>query len=232
MDESFERGSFQISRPCRYLIETMATRGGARPLLAIALHGYGMHPATMLRLTRKMLPDCQVLVSLEGPNSHFLSSVVETAEVGYNWGTRETTDFHIGVHHEMLLTVLPQLQRMHGMGPEHTLLVGFSQPVGLNYRFVATHPGQVRAVAALCGGVPRDWEQGPYADRVDAALFHIATSDDEYYPAEITAKFAERLRGRAPDVELHMLPGKHRFPSAAVDAATPWVSRLFGKSGS
>ena len=69
--------------------------------------------------------------------------------------------------------VLERMRERFALGPDRTLLFGFSQPVGLNYRFVATYPGWVRGVVAICGGVPRDWEESHYQP-MDAAILHIS----------------------------------------------------------
>jgi predicted esterase len=104
--------------------------------------------------------------------------------------------------------------------------VGFSQPVGLNYRFAATHPAAVRGVIGICGGLPKNWEEGPY-QRVEAALLHIARQEDEFYKPEATAHYPERLRLRASDVEFHLLEGGHRFPSKAGPLVERWIARVF-----
>jgi predicted esterase len=93
--------------------------------------------------------------------------------------------------------------------------MGFSQPVGLNYRFIGTYPEEgVGGVIAMCGGVPKDWEEDKYAP-VEAPILHIARSEDEFFPEAVARGFPERLRAHASNVEFHMLPGKHRFPSKA-----------------
>jgi len=107
--------------------------------------------------------------------------------------------------------------------------LGFSQPVGLNYRFAATHPDVVRGVIGVCGGVPRDWQDPKYKP-VSAALLHISRDADEFYPVASANTFADRLRERAADVEFHMIPGTHRFPSQAAKIIRPWLKRVFGTS--
>jgi predicted esterase len=104
--------------------------------------------------------------------------------------------------------------------------VGFSQPVGLNYRFAATHPDEVRGVIGICGGLPKNWEDGEYR-RVSAALLHIARREDEFFAPAVTEKYAERLRARASDVEFHLLEGGHRFPSKAGPIVERWIERVF-----
>jgi predicted esterase len=106
------------------------------------------------------------------------------------------------------------------------MLVGFSQPVGLNYRFAATHTDAVRGVIGICGGIPTNWEDGPYR-QTQAALLHISRREDEFYKAEVTEGYASRLRLHARDVEFHMLEGGHRFPSKAGPLVEQWIARVF-----
>jgi len=65
----------------------------------------------------------------------------------------------------------------------------FSQPVGLNYRLAVTYPDEVRGVIGICGGVPKNWEDGNYG-RASAALMHIARREDEIFPPAVTEKYA------------------------------------------
>jgi len=106
--------------------------------------------------------------------------------------------------------------------------MGFSQPVGLNYRFAGTHPGEVAGILGICGGVPRDWEEDKYR-QLDAAVLHISRDQDEFYPVAMVEKFPERLRKHAADVEFHLLDGPHRFPSKAGSVVREWMGRVFGR---
>ncbi len=92
--------------------------------------------------------------------------------------------------------------------------MGFSQPVGLNYRFIGTHPEEAGGVIGICGGVPKDWAEDKYKP-VAAPILHISRSEDEYFPTDYVKGFPDRLRQHARDVEFHLLPGGHRFPSKA-----------------
>jgi predicted esterase len=131
----------------------------------------------------------------------------------------------VRLHHDMLLHVLNEAGREYGIPASRRILAGFSQPVGMNYRFAATHPGEIRGVIGICGGIPRNWEEGPYHP-VTAAVLHIARREDEFYKPEVTERYAERLRLRAADVEFHMLDGGHRFPSKARPIADAWLERI------
>jgi predicted esterase len=173
----------------------------------------------------------RLVASIEGPNQHFLSEKPGAGEVGFNWGTPGRWQSVVRLHHEIVLGVLNACSRRFSIPPERTLLIGFSQPVGLNYRLVATYPDAFRGVVGVCGGIPRDWEDSSY-HTVPAAILHLARDQDEYYSNEVVAQFPERLRKRAADVEFHLLPGPHRFPSTASTIVQPWMRRVFPDAGS
>ena len=225
----WEQHLFEARLDCRYLLDVpkdLATN----PLLIVALHGYSSNPEDMLRLTRMAVGEAPVVASLQAPNQHYVNERVQDGRPvsGYNWGISKHWDSTVRLHHDMLLQVLASLGKRFGIAAGRCVLVGFSQPVGLNYRFAATHPAEIRGVIGVCGGVPRDWAEPKYKP-VSAALLHISRDQDEFYPVATASGFADRLRERATDVEFHMLPGPHRFPSKAGAIARPWLKRVFGE---
>ncbi len=227
-----ETWTFSIPLACRYLAR--APSPNAIPAgVAVALHGYGSNPEAMLRLTAALLSPSWAIASVQAPNAHYLTTpqaapgLAAGPEPAYNWGIRHHWDQAVRLHHAVVLHVLRDLRDRFAVNSSRCLLAGFSQPVGLNYRFCATYPNEVGGVLSICGGVPRDWEEHHYQP-VTAALLHIARSEDEFYPVSIVEQFESRLRLRAQDVEFHLLPGPHRFPSAAQSIVRPWLDRVFG----
>jgi predicted esterase len=212
------RHSTAVPFEAEYLLHVPEDVGG-KTLLVLALHGYGSNPEAMLRLSEMALGGGAIIASLRAPNQHYLSSgplgtPMAGSEVGYNWGTNKHAALNIELHHRIVRTVSAELRARFGVPARRTLLMGFSQPVGLNYRFIGTNPEEAGGVIAMCGGVPKDWEEDKYA-RVEAPILHIARSEDEFFPEAVARGFPERLRAHAENVEFHMLPGKHRFPSKA-----------------
>jgi predicted esterase len=213
------RHSTAVPFEAEYLLHVPEEVGG-KTLLVLALHGYGSNPEAMLRLSEMALGGGAIIASLRAPNQHYLSSgplgtPMAGSEVGYNWGTTRHAALNIELHHRIVRTVSAELRARFGVPARRTLLMGFSQPVGLNYRFIGTNPEEsAGGVIAMCGGVPKDWEEDKYT-RVEAPILHIARSEDEFFPEAVARGFPERLRAHAANVEFHMLPGKHRFPSKA-----------------
>jgi predicted esterase len=218
----FEDRPFSARLDCHYLLHKPSAIDSHTPLV-LALHGFGANPETMLPLTTRLFDRQPVIATMQGPNQFFLGS--ENREVGYGWITGRRPAESIRLHHEMVLHVAAEAGREFAIPPERRLLVGFSQSVGLNYRFAATHTGVVRGVIAICGGLPGDWDDGSYKP-VTAAVLHIARTGDQYYPPSVTEHYPERLRRRAPDVEFHLIEGGHQMPSIGNRIVGPWLRRI------
>jgi predicted esterase len=204
----------------------------ARTLLILTLHGYGSNPEVMLRLTELAVGSKAIIASLRAPNQYYLGSgplgtPLPGSEVGYNWGGTRHAAQNIELHHRIVRAVSAELRSLFQIPACRVVLIGFSQPVGLNYRFIGTYPQDAGGVLALCGGVPKDWEEGKYG-RVEAPILHIARAEDEFFPEAVSRGFPERLRAHAANVEFHMLAGKHRFPSQAGDVMREFVERIAG----
>lgn len=180
----------------------------------------------MLRLTAPTVGEECIVASLRAPNQDYLTGNPATNDVGYNWGTRKHPDVNIRLHHDIIRAVAAQLRARFDLPASRTVLMGFSQPVGLNYRFIGTYPEEAGGVIALCGGVPKDWEEAKYS-RVDAPILHISRSEDEFFPVETVRGFPDRLKHHATDVEFHLLPGAHRFPSKGRPVVRAWMDRVF-----
>jgi predicted esterase len=226
---TFEQQTFTARLECRYLLHIPEALDH-NSLLVITLHGYSSNPEAMLRLTAGLVGDSHVIASIQAPNQHYVADGLPDRQSvpGYNWGISPHWASAVRLHHDMLLQTLESLRERFKMGKERCLLAGFSQPVGLNYRFAGTHPGEVAGIIGLCGGVPRDWEEDKYQP-VQSAVLHISRDQDEFYPVEMVTKFAERLRRHAADVEFHLLEGPHRFPSKAGEIVRAWTDRVFGR---
>jgi len=214
--------SFTARLDCNYLLHAPQSIDD-RTLLVVTLHGFSSNPEVMLRLTGSMMGQQHVIAAIQGPSQFYLAQ--GSNDVGYGWATHKHPDSSVRLHHDMVLHVLNEAGREYGIPASRRLLTGFSQPVGMNYRFAATHPAEVCGVIGICGGVPRNWEEGPY-QKVTAALLHIARREDEFYKPEVTERYPDRLRLRAPNVEFHMLEGGHRFPSKARPIVESWLGRI------
>lgn len=219
--EALDR-TFPARLDCHYLLQA-PDRVDERTPLVVALHGFGGNPEGMLKQTDRLFDSPPVIAAVQGPFQFFLSASVR--EVGYGWITSRRPSESIRLHRDMLLHVLEHAGGQFGIPPGRRLLAGFSQSVALNYRFAATCPDAVQGVIGVCGGVPSDWDDGTYAP-IGAAVLHIATRQDEYYPLSVTESYPEKLRRHAADVEFHVLDGGHWIPPGARTFVAPWIQRI------
>jgi len=215
----------QVTLDAGYLLQT-PRHVDEHTTLVLTLHGYGSNPEAMLRLTTMSVGENCVIASLRGPNQHYLAGNLNSDQICYNWGTRPHSEVNVPLHHRIVQAVSSSVRARFNIPVARTILMGFSQPVGLNYRFIGTYPTEAAGVVGICGGVPKDWEEDKYHP-VAAPILHISRSEDEFFPAEVAGGFPDRLRHHAADVEFHMLPGTHRFPSKAVPLIQAWMNRLF-----
>lgn len=222
-----ETGVVSVSVQCRYLVH-LPVSIDASTLLVLTLHGYSQNPEVMLRLTVPAVGREHVVVSIQGPFQHYLE-LGPDAQVGYNWGTKPHHAEAVQLHQEIVRRVRDEVCERYGISRSRTVLMGFSQPVGFNYRLIGADPDAVAGVIAICGGVPADWEEPKYRE-FSTPVLHISRSEDEVFPLAVAERFPERLSAHAKNVEFHMLPGGHRFPSNAPTYIRPWLERVFRRT--
>lgn len=216
-----ESRSFTLPLRCSYLLKPGHAGGGQQPVI-LALHGYAMTPEEMLRLTEPLVGDGCTIAALRGPHQVWINGDEPTRRrAAFHWGTNFEPQHARRVHHDIVATVIRELD----VPASRVVLLGFSQSVSFNYRFVCTYPDAACGVIGICGGLPGDWDEAPYKSTTAAAL-HIATREDRWYSPEVTGQYPERLRRRFAEVEFHLLDGAHRMPSTAGPMVREWLERI------
>lgn len=224
-----ERTTQQVTKLYYDLYVPDGASGSPRPLL-IALHGYEGNKESMLALSQKINSRDYIIASVQGPNGFFVRSESEPnkPKIGFGWMMQYKAEETIRLHHQTLFSVIDETAAEHAVDRRAIFLLAFSQSVSLNYRFAFTHPGVVRGVIAVCGGIPGDWDKDKY-HRSDTDLLIIAGETDEFYPLERTRTFKEALSRRAPSVEFCSLPVGHVFPRESLAIIDQWIKeRLEG----
>ena len=224
MREAIDR-TFTARLDCHYRLLT-PERVDERTPLVVALHGFGASPEMMLRPTLRLFDPQPVIAAVEGPYRFFRGT--DTRDVGYGWITSRNPAESIRLHRDMVAHVLDEAGRQFGVPADRRILLGFSQSVALNYRFVEAAPDAVRGVIGICGGLPGEWADGA-APTIRASVLHIARDADEIYTIEKARTFETRLRQRASDVEFHVMEGGHTMPSEGGRLVRPWVERVLSR---
>ena len=196
---------------------------GPRPLV-VAFHGYEGNKESMMSLMRKINSEDLIIASVQGPNSFFVrdGTAPDKPRIGFGWMMQYKAEETIQLHHKTLLAVLQDVEAEHSIDRRAVFLVAFSQSVSLNYRFTFTHPGVVRGVIAVCGGIPGDWDQDKYQESETDVLI-IAGETDEFYPLKRTRTFKDAISRRASSVEFSSFPVGHVFPREALPFINEWI---------
>ena len=197
--------------------------GRSVPLL-IALHGYEGNKESMMRLARAVNERDWLIAAPQGPYQFLAARRPEQGEprVGFGWLTPYRAAESVALHHRNLLDLIEDVAGQFNLDRSKLFLMGFSQAVGANYRFVFSHPNLIRGVVAVCGGIPGNFQTGPY-DSSATDVLHIATTADEFYPLERARTFPAALAERARAVEFLTYEGGHVFPREALPAINEWL---------
>ncbi len=196
----------------------------AAPLL-IALHGYGASKRQMMREVRLMAPAKFAIAALQGFHQHLKEpkELGGPLRFGFGWLTNFRPEESVALHHKALVDLTDMLVNEGVVDPQRVFLLGFSQSCALNYRFVFTHPGHLRGVIGICGGMPGDWEASEVFKPTAASVFHLAGTRDEFYPPERVADYAERLRLRARQVVAESYDAGHEIVPAMRQDVREWL---------
>lgn len=194
------------------------------PLL-IALHGYGASKRQMMREARQMAPANFAIAAPQGFHQHLKEPKEPGGPLrfGFGWLTNFCPEESVALHHRALIDLTKKLVRDGAVDPQQVFLLGFSQSCALNYRFVFTHPGHLRGVIGICGGMPGDWETSEVYKPTEASVLHLAGTRDEFYPPVRIADYAERLRLRARHVMFASYDAGHEIVEAMRHDVREWL---------
>ncbi len=224
MPEPIERRLYQ-EFPCYY--DLYIPDGDKPKPLIIAMHGYGGDKTSMMKLMRRINETDFVIAALQGPHQHLVMPTEESPKLGYGFGwlSNFKPEDSVALHHRLVLDIIDTLKESGEADTDRVFLVGFSQAVGVNFRFAFTRHGLVRGVVAICGGVPGDWDtEGKYQSG-DIDVLYIAAERDEFYTPERMRQNAEALKQRAGSVELRFFDAEHEVPRESYPVIDEWLAQ-------
>lgn len=195
--------------------------------LVIALHGYGGDKSSMMRVMRRINERDYAVACLQGPHQHLVMPTKGSPKLGYGFGwlSNFKPEESVAMHHALIRQIIETLGQSGQADTSNVFLLGFSQACGANFRFAFTHGDMIRGVAAICGGIPGDWEtEGKYQSGAVDVLY-IAAERDEYYTPERMRQNAEALRSRARSVELRFFDAGHEVPRESYPVIDEWLGR-------
>jgi len=228
MTEPIER-KMVVEFPCYY--DLYIPEGESPKPLVIAMHGYGGDKSSMMKLMRRINDQDYVIACLQGPHQHLVMPTKESPKLGYGFGwlSNFKPEESVAIHHHLVRGIIETLGKSGTADTNRVFLLGFSQAVGVNFRFAFTHANLIRGVVAICGGIPGDWsdQEGKYqSGAVD--VLHIAGERDEYYTTDRMRQNIEALRSRARSVESHFFDSEHEVPRESYSVIDEWLKRQSG----
>jgi predicted esterase len=75
----------------------------------------------------------------------------------------------------------------------------------------------------MCGGIPGDWETSAAYKTTNAAVFHLAGEQDEFYPPSRISNYARQLRERAASVTFKSYDAGHEIIPAMRQDVQHWL---------
>ena len=211
--------------PCYY--DLYIPEGDKPKPLLIAMHGYGGDKSSMMRVVRRINERDYIIAALQGPHQHLVMPTKDSPQLGYGFGwlSNFKPEESVALHHAAVRQIIETLKQSGEADVSKVSLLGFSQSVGVNFRFAFTHGDLVKGVVAICGGIPGDWEsEGKYqSGRID--VLYVAAERDEFYTPDRMRQSAEALKRRARSVELKFFDTGHEVPREAYPAIDEWLAQ-------
>lgn len=192
------------------------------PLL-ITVHGYGAHKRYMMREAKQIAPENFAIVSLQAPHQHFRRTDAGY-KIGFGWLTDYKAEESVALHHKFVLDVIEKLKNEQIIDEKRIYLYGFSQACALNFRFAFTHPEIPCGVLGVCGGIPGDLETNEIYRPTKADVFYLYSNNDEFYPLEKFAGFAEKLKDYLPNFESKSYEAKHEITDEMRADIKKWLA--------
>ena len=182
----------------------------------------------MLALAERICGDRFAIASLQGPHQHIQRrrgrpGGTREERIAFGWGTMHNSPENQAAHHQFVRRVIRAVATAHSVDRKMVFLLGFSQSVGLNYRFAFTFPNTIRGLVGVCGGIPGDWDSSPKYRRSATDILHISGTRDPFYPLDRVSTFKTRLEKRGRSVEHVFVPTRHVFPRRCIPAIRRWL---------
>jgi phospholipase/carboxylesterase len=191
------------------------------PLL-VAVHGYGAHKRYMMREAQLVAPENFAIVSLNAPHQHFRQSD-NGYKIGFGWLTDYKAGESVRLHHNFVLQVIEKLAENQTIDAAKIYLYGFSQACALNFRFAFTFPEAVKGVIGVCGGIPSDLETNENYKPLNADVFYLYSTDDEFYPIEKYEGLTHKLEQRLPNLQTKKYQANHEITDEMRDDVKNWL---------
>jgi len=191
----------------------------------VLLHGRGKTPEEKIDLAARF-------GNIEG-----IRWVVPEAETpgswypGRVWGPPGANEPYLSEAVERCHEAVLEASEDSRLGPEHLVIVGFSQGACLALEYALRHPGHVGSLIVFTGalmGVPgSDWKAGAPKSLAGLRVLLTGSDVDDWVPEYNSHEAARLFRDLGADVQLRIYPGRpHIVSEEEISAARDFLNRI------
>ncbi len=192
------------------------------PLL-ISVHGYAAHKNYMMREAKLIAPKDFVIASLQAPNRFWREAEGGEYKIAFGWLNDFKPEESVALHQQFVLDVIERLSSEEGIDKERVFLYGFSQACALNFRFAFTHPGALKGIIGVCGGIPSDLGTNGDYSPTRADVLYLYGDKDVFYPPEKFRSYVERLNDYLPNCETKKYDAGHEITQEMRAEMKKWM---------
>jgi phospholipase/carboxylesterase len=198
----------------------------------VALHGYGQPPEEMADYARRVAPAHAVVLAPEGPLSFYReprdrerqgSPGPMTRDVGFGWVADPRREDGDARNARLLEAVWHDAAARRPLDARRTVVLGFSQGVGVAVHWLLEHPGRAAGLVALAGGV-----RVPLRPRLGTLAglptLWITGRRDHAYPPAYAAELLPLLHAAGLDLRHEELGCGHGVPVPAAGLVREWLA--------
>ncbi len=206
--------SKKISLPISLHYDLKIPEGNTSVPMLIALHGYGENKEMMMTVLKNNLDFPCIIASLQAPFPHIVTPVWPGRQIkyGFGWITSFDPDEAIGLHHQAIDQIIEDVNLNRNTDISKTILLGFSQSVALNFRYVFSKPDKIDRLIAICGGLPGDWGQEDKYRFSKTDVLYIGCKKDIIYPPKTIMENSEKLKPKCRSINFVIYEDTHRIP--------------------
>ncbi len=190
----------------------------------VAVHGYAQPLDAFFAYARSLAPGA-VVVMPEGPMSFYRRRRAEdgTRGVAHAWIAelpRRASDHRNDAY---LAATLDAVNDEVPIDPDRTILLGFSQGVGVAMHFLLQEPSRAAGLIGLAGGLTE-----AYRDQLTRLagkdLLWVTGKDDTAYTPTYAEALRARLRTSGANLQTHDLDAGHELMEPAADLVRTWLT--------
>lgn len=198
---------------------------GPAPAL-IALHGYAQDTEAMFAYARSLAPQGAIIIAPEGPQAFYAErwrEDVGARRIGYGWIADPNRAEAEARNRGLITKALDLADSQHTLDPERTMILGYSQGVGVAADFAVHERERVGGLVGLAGGVPTA-NRGALDALAGLPVLWLTGRKDRFYTADYSARVVERLAAASVALDAEALDIGHDLLAAVQPRVAAWLS--------